>query len=205
MTLKTPVSQTALYRERVVSVDRQRNPPICVLANRTNMRLSGVLALHIAVGDEIAFPVPTGEEITGEICITKDAVSPGHPHHFYQAPIGYVAQPKVDKHGQHFVSAEVRESGLGISRMFLPYEALRDYFYRVRGAPSQINQPNLYEALRIPASASPAELRLAYTLRTLELNTESGRERLPLEQLRRQNCSECARNCAFRGTSASRR
>ena len=28
------------------------------------MRVSTVLALHIAMGDEIAFPIPTGEEIS---------------------------------------------------------------------------------------------------------------------------------------------
>jgi hypothetical protein len=146
------------------------------------MRVSRMLAQHIAVGDEIAFPIPTGDEIGSEVSITKDRVSRGHPHHVYQAPIGYVSQPKVDKRGQHFVCAEVRESGLGISTIFLPCEALRDYFYRLRGAAGQTSQPSFYEALRIPASASPAELRLAYKLRTLELNTESGREGLPLEQ-----------------------
>jgi hypothetical protein len=133
------------------------------------MRLSRVLALHIAIGDEVAFSIPTGDEVGGEVSITKDAVRPGHPHHFYQAPIGYVTQPKVDKRGQHFVSVEVQESGLGISAIFLPCEALRDYFYRLRGAAAQNHQPNFHEALRIPASASPAELRLAYKLRTLEV------------------------------------
>jgi len=146
------------------------------------MRISGVLAFHIAVGDEIAFPIATGAEISGEIYITKGSVSRGHPHHLYQVPIGYVTQPKVDKRGQHFVSAETHQSGLGISAIFLPCGALRDYFYLLRGATGQNHQPDCYEALRIPASASPAELRLAYRLRTLELNTESGRERLPLEQ-----------------------
>lgn len=175
---QAPASAT-LCRERVVSVDRERNPPTCVLANRTSMRLSSMLALHIAIGDEIAFPIPTGDEISGEVLITKDTLFPRHPHHLYQAPIGYVSQPKEDKRGQRFVAAEVRQSGLGISAIFLPCDALRDYFYRLRGA---AGQNRLYEALRIPASASPAELRLAYRLRTLELNSESGREWLPLEQ-----------------------
>jgi hypothetical protein len=146
------------------------------------MRISSLLALHIGIGDEVAFPIPTGDEIGGELLITKDAVSRGHPHHVYQAPIGYVAQPKLDKRGQHFVSAQVRDSGMGISAIFLPCGPLRDYFYRLRGAAGPNHQPNFYEALRIPASASPAELRLAYRLRTLELNTESRREQLPLEQ-----------------------
>ena len=65
MTLETRVPALALCRERVVSIDRQSNPPICVLANRIDMRVSGVLALHIAIDDEIVFPIPTGEEISG--------------------------------------------------------------------------------------------------------------------------------------------
>ena len=170
MILKSLVPSLALCRERVISIDRQRNPPICTLANRANMRLSRVLALYIAVGDEIEFPIRTGNEVGGEVSITKRAVCRGCPHYIYQAPIGYVTQPKVDKRGQHFVAT------------FLPSEALRDYFYRLRGAAGQNHPPNFYEALGIPASASPAELRLAYSLCTLELNTESGRERLPLEQ-----------------------
>ena len=146
------------------------------------MRVSSALSAHIEIGDEIAFPIPLGDEIGGEVFITKEAVSSGHSHDLYQAPIGYVSHPKLDKRNQHFVSADVQESRLGISAIFLPCECLRDYFYRLRGAARQNNQPNFYEALCIPASASPAELRLAYRLRTLELNTESHCERLPLDQ-----------------------
>jgi hypothetical protein len=56
MTLDTQALVFALCRQRVVKVDRQRNPPMCVLANGTNMRVSSVLAQHIALGDEVAFP-----------------------------------------------------------------------------------------------------------------------------------------------------
>ncbi len=105
----------------------------------------------------------------------------GHSHDHYQAPIGYVSHPKLDKRGQHFVSADVQESRLGISAIFLPCESLRDYCYRLRRAASQNNQPNFHEALCIPASASLAELRLGYKLRTLELVTAFRRERLALD------------------------
>ena len=75
MTLETRAPAFALYRESVVRVDRQNNPPICVLGNRIDMRVSSVLVLHIALGDEIAFPIPRGEEISGEVSITKGAGS----------------------------------------------------------------------------------------------------------------------------------
>jgi hypothetical protein len=65
----------ALCRERAIGVDRQSNPPICVLANRTRIRVSSALSAHIEIGDEIAFPIPLGDEIGGEVYITKDALS----------------------------------------------------------------------------------------------------------------------------------
>jgi hypothetical protein len=182
MILKPPASSFALCRERVVRVDRQKTPPVCVLANRTNIRVSTVLALHLGAGDEIAFPIPTGNEIDGEVYVSRGAVSPERHHDIYQVSLGYVTQPKMDKRGQHFVSAEVRQSGFGISAIFLPCGALREYFYRLQVAGANPPQQNYYEKLRIPPSASPAELRLAYRLCTLELGTDSPREWLALER-----------------------
>jgi hypothetical protein len=146
------------------------------------MRVSTLLALHLGAGDEIAFPIPTGDEIGGEVYVTSSAVSPRRHHDIYQAQIGYVTQPKLDKRSQHFVSAEVRQSGLGISTIFVPCGALREYFYRLPGAIGDAVQTSYYELLRIPAGASPAELRVAHKLRTLELGTDSRRDQLALER-----------------------
>lgn len=182
MILMIPVPPCRLYRGRVTNVDRQGNPPVCKLANRTSMRLSILLAAHIVTGDELAFPIPTGDEISGEVYITKTAVSSARPRDLYQAPVEYVTQPKLDKRGQHFVSAQVREAHIGISAIFLPCGVLRDYFY-LQGASADAAQQNYYEKLCIPRSASPAELRVAYRLRTLELDTDCPpRERLTLER-----------------------
>ncbi len=60
---------------------------------------------------------------------------------------------------------------LGISTVFLPCEVLRDYFYRLPHTGDRGDHPTLYEILRIPASASPSELRVAFKLRDLELKT----------------------------------
>jgi hypothetical protein len=159
----------AVCRERAIGVHHHGSPAVCILANRTNMRVSALLAAHIATGDELAFPIRTEGEITGEVYITKGAASSRRPHDVYQAQIGYVTQPKTDKRGQHFVSAEVRASGLSISAIFLPSEVLRDYFYRPPGAAGKGAKPTFYETLRIPASASPAELRVSYRLSALEV------------------------------------
>jgi hypothetical protein len=170
-------------RERVVSVQRQEDPAACVFANQTKLLLSRLLAKSVAVGDEITFPISVPDAVGTEILITKNAAS-GPGRYIYQAPIGYVTQPKQDKRNQHFVSAEVQRGSVGISTIFLPCEVLREYFYRLPRAADTLEHPTLYEVLRIPASASPSELRVAFKLRDLELRTAgvAHRERVALER-----------------------
>ena len=170
-------------RERVVSVQRQEEPAACVFANQTKLLLSRFLAKSVAVGDEITFPIPAPDAVGPEILVTKNAAS-GPSRYIYQAPIGYVSQPKQDKRNQYFVSAEVHRGSLGISTIFLPCEVLREYFYRLPRTADRVDHPTLYEVLRIPASASPSELRVAFKLRDLELRTAGvpHRERVALER-----------------------
>jgi hypothetical protein len=75
----------------------------------------------------------------------------------------------------------VRQSGLGISTIFLPCGALRECFYRQQRVAAGA-QHTYYEKLRIPATVSPAELRVAYRLQSLELACDSPRERRELER-----------------------
>jgi hypothetical protein len=154
--------------ERVASVERRYNPAFCVLVNRSKILLSRLLASQITVGDDIAFPVPTGDTAGPEIYITK-ACSSGTNRCLYQAPVGCVTQPKLDKRQQHFVSAQVEHGNLGISAIFLPCEVLREYFYRLPQADAQAKRPCLYEILGVSSRAAPAEVRLAFKLRHLEL------------------------------------
>jgi hypothetical protein len=132
--------------------------------------VSRFLAPYVAIGDDIAFPVSTGDAVRTEILITKNGGS-GPKRYLYHVPIRHVSQPKQDKRNQHFVSAEVHQGGLGISTVFLPCAVLRDYFYRLPHADGRLDHQTLYEILHIPASASPSELRVAFKLRDLELQT----------------------------------
>src|SRR5271167_600790 len=120
-------------RERVVSVQLQEELAACVFANQTKLLLSRFLAKSVAVGDEITFPIPAPNAVGPEIVVTKNAAS-GPSRYLYQAPIGYVSQPKQDKRNQHFISAEVQKGSLGIGTIFLPCEVLREYFYRLARA-----------------------------------------------------------------------
>ena len=182
MALPSFSPSTAVCRERVVSLQRQEGTAVSILVNQTKLLLPQHFAAYVAVGDEIAFPSPAPDAVGPEILVTKNAAS-GPSRYLYQAPIGYVCQPKQDKRNQYFVSVEVRGGSFGISAVFLPCEVLREYFYRLPHAATRVDHPTLYDVLRIPASASPSELRVAFKLRDLELRTADlpHRERVVLE------------------------
>ena len=139
-----------------------------MLGDQTRLLLSRFLGSRVAIGDEIAFAVPGEDKVGAEILITRHAVS-GHNRYFYQAPIGYATQPKPDKRNEHFVSAEVQGGALGISTIFLPCQALREYFYGLSHSENSPDRPTLYQILRISPNAHAAELRVAFRLRELEL------------------------------------
>jgi len=99
------------------------------------------------------------------------AVPPSRRHNskqLYFGRIGYAAQPKSDKRGEFFVRAEVLESDLGIRALHLSNAAVSDYFYRLSQKPGE---PTLYDILGVTRIASPADLRLSYRLRRIELDT----------------------------------
>ena len=154
-----------------------------MFGDQTRLLLSRFLGSHVAIGDEIAFAVPTEDNGGTEILITKHAVS-GRNHCLYQAPIGYVTQPRTDKRNEHFVSAEVLDGALGISKTFLPCKALREYFYGLSHSGDSADRSTLYQILRISPNAYAAELRVAFRLRDLEL-TAAGAPRSQLVALER--------------------
>ena len=73
---------------------------------------------------------------------------------------------------------------MGISSVFFRCEVLRDYFYRIPRDGGASDQRTLYDVLRAPAVASPAELRVSYKLRALELDSAGAPrgERVALER-----------------------
>ena len=103
-----------VYQDRVANLQLQEEPAVCVFINQTKLLLSRLLAKSVAVGDEITFVIPAPDAVGPEILVTKSAAS-GPSRFIYQAPIGYVSQPKQDKRSQYFVSAEVQRGSLGIA------------------------------------------------------------------------------------------
>jgi hypothetical protein len=82
------------------------------------------------------------------------------------------------------VSADVACSRLGITAVYLPCEVLREYFYRVRQADAPVTRRGLYDILGVVPNSAPAEMRVAFKLRTLELEV-AGAPRAQLIALER--------------------
>jgi hypothetical protein len=174
---------SAICSERVASVQVQQRSATCVLVTQTKVLLSLTLAKAVSVEDEITFPIPESDAVGPEILVAKKLVS-GRIRAVYQAPIGYVSQPKQDNRGQQFVSAEVQQGSLGIGSIYLPREVLREYFYRLPPSGETAAHRTLYDILHIPATATPSELRVAFKLRDLELKSAGvpHAERVALER-----------------------
>jgi hypothetical protein len=170
--------------QRIGRVRRETNPPECSLVNGAKLLLPPLLAGYLAVGDEITFPVAcfSASDVT-EIFVKKKSHCV-YSSELYQAPIGYVTQPRKDTNKQLFVCAEVRHANFGIASILLPCAALREYFYRILPDRETAAQPTLYDVLRMPATSSPAELRVGFKLRLLELYRDGApaTERVALER-----------------------
>ena len=130
--------------------------------------LPRVAATYLRSGDNVrvgSYNSPIGEYLATQNSVHRKA------RQLYFGRIGCVTQPRTDKRGQYFVQADVLEGGLGIGALQLPNSAVRDYFYIFRPRDGETPQPTLYEALRTPRSATPADLRLSYRIRRIELET----------------------------------
>src|SRR6266403_222947 len=143
----------------------------CLLADGTCILVSSFLASFIRAGDELLFPLGHEAAAAGTQIYIRKTHLEERRWDVFQAEIGYATQPRKDKRNNLFVSAEVPDSQLGISAINLRCEALRDYFYVGNRRRGWDRQSSFYELLQVNPKMSPAELRLAFKLRTLELST----------------------------------
>ncbi len=162
-------SPSTLCRERIAKIERRTGRIECIFANGSTILISPVLAAHVSVGDEISFPLATAAPHPGTEIYVEKSSSASRPRDVYQVSIGYVSQPRHDKRGEYFVTAEVLNGRLGISSIQIGSETLRDYFYVADRHGNWERQRTLYQVLQASPSASPAELRLAFKLRDLEV------------------------------------
>ncbi len=158
-------------RRKVLKTNPKGVKTGCVFTDGTAIVVSNFLASFIRAGDDLLFSLELeAADSSTEIYIRK--AYPGVKRRdLFQTRIGYASQPRKDKRNNLFISAEILDPRLGISAIYLPTEALRDYFYVGNRHCAWDRQPSLYELLRVNSNASPAELRLAFKLRSLELRT----------------------------------
>jgi hypothetical protein len=158
-------------RRQVLRTNPKGSKTECVFADGTAILVSTFLASFIRAGNELLFPVELEAADAGTQIYIRNTNPEERRRDVFRAEIGYVTQPRKDKRDNLFVAAEVCGPSLGISAIHLRCEALRDYFYVGDRHRVWDRQPLFYELLRVNLSVSPAELRLAFKLRSLELST----------------------------------
>src|SRR5438552_9445206 len=170
----TPAPETAgieaIHRGRIVGVKQKEGAAECMLSQGAPVLVPTFLAPYLGSGDEIELPLGSNQAGT-EIYVRKNGAA-RRLRELYQAPIGYVTRPKEDKRKELFVAAEVLGSRLGIRAVHLPCHALRDYFYVADRHRDWNKQSTLYEVLRRASTVGPAELRLSFKIRQLELQKQ---------------------------------
>jgi hypothetical protein len=143
----------------------------CVFIDGTSILVPNFVASFIRSGDELLFPLTLEAADTYTQIYIRNTNAKDQRWDVLQVHIGYATQPRKDRRDNLFVSAEVPDSQLGISAISLRCEALRDYFYVGNRRLGWDRQSSFYDLLRVNPRVSPAELRLAFKLRTLELGT----------------------------------
>ena len=89
-----------------------------------------------------------------------------------QVPITAAARPKRDRHGRSFVILDASAAQHGISKVLVTSAQIRDYFFAPDRSAQWADQPSWFEVLGIRKNSTPAETRLAYRVRMLELKPE---------------------------------
>jgi hypothetical protein len=144
---------------------------MCSFSGHDSLALSRFIVGFVRPGDEIEFD-STEPDPRKEFRLLQGRA--GAPKEVYIVSVGYAAQPKADKRGEYFVRTDVPESRLGVKQIHLRNEAVRDYFYVPNRRRSGCEEETLYDLLRVTHSAPLIDLRLAWKLRLLELETADG-------------------------------
>src|ERR1039457_6206629 len=142
----------------------------CVLSDERSLTLSRFLASFIRPSDQLEFD-PTAADPMRELRVVQG--TSGRPKELYLVPIAYVNMPDPEPTVGDFVRAEITDSRLGIRPVYLPNQAVRDYFYFGNRSRPGCEDQTLYDLLRIEPTATPADLRLALKVRLLELQADA--------------------------------
>lgn len=161
----------SVWLRSVLKTGPKGNKTECAFRDGTSILISNFLASFIRPGDELRVPTDiSAADAATEILIHSTDPRDGR-RDILLAGIGHVGQPRKDTRDILFVKSDIRSPHLGISAIHLRCEVLRDYFYAGNRHRSWDRQPSFYELLRVDSRVSPADLRIAFRLRSLELRT----------------------------------
>jgi hypothetical protein len=168
-----PQSQPSVAVEvcnrEVTRVQADTTKAKCSFTDGTSILISRILASFLRGGEKVRFPVgPEGTALVSQIYVEASAKPNARPD-IFQTGIGYATQPRKDRCGRPFVFIQVTNPLLGVSRIHVRCEHIRDYFYVADRNRPWTQQPSLYELLRAKPNSSPAELQPAFQLALLEL------------------------------------
>ncbi len=161
-------------REVVPGDDRYR----CVCDEGHSFHVAPFLGCFLQVSDRLAPLGAADQEVHTDFLVERGTRQAKRT--LLSAGIGHVTQPKAGRNGASYVRAEM-PIGAATKAIHIDTSALRRYFYLLEENGSG---ESLYGVLGITNEASPADLRLAWRLRSVELNAghDSDRDRVRAER-----------------------
>ncbi|MCP5114468.1 MAG: hypothetical protein GY953_26870, partial [bacterium] len=161
-------------RELVPEDKRHR----CICDEGHFFHVAPFLGRFLQVSDRVAPLVGASEEVLTDFLIERSARYGNRT--LLSANIGHVTQPKTGHNGASYVRAEMPGCA-PTNAIHIETAALRRYFYLLD---EDHADESLYRVLRTTEEASPADLRLAWRLRSLELDAshDSTRDRGRVER-----------------------
>ena len=138
----------------------------CAFSDGASVPVTPILASRLRVNDRLIVLTADKGDSAPDLLVERPAIP--HVPQLLLATIGYAAQPREGAHGV-FIRVELPRSS-GPKTLILSGLAVREYFYILRGDES--SDESLYDTLQAPENATPANLRFAWRLRSVEL--ESG-------------------------------
>jgi len=173
-------SQPNIVKRVVLRRMPQGSRTQCVFVDGTSIAVSNLFAVFVRPRDEVLFSLDVQQDgLSTQVCL-HPAVGGQQRPDILHSEIGYVAKPSEDRKGGLFARANITRPCLGISAIHIPCEAVRDYFFVANRHRNWGRQKSLYEMLRVDPKAPPAELRVAFQLRNLELRAANA----PVAELR---------------------
>jgi hypothetical protein len=90
-----------------------------------------------------------------------------------QIPTLAACPPKQNRHGQGFVMLDATGAQHGVEKVLVTTRQIRDSFFTPDRSSNWTAQPSWFDILGVREASTPAEIRLAYRVRTLELKVDS--------------------------------